>query len=197
MADTPTIRTIVPAQAATQAQRSAPDPRPPAGRVPATLSPRQRWSATRRTLLAGAAAVSALLFGSAAVAQVKPAAPAAGPAWNQLSPQQREALAPLAGDWAGMPAENKRKWLEIAAKYPQLSPEGKERMQARMAEFAKLTPEQKRTARENFQRAYELPRESRESAVQQYQALPDDKKKELTERSQQRKAASKAPEPKK
>jgi hypothetical protein len=107
---------------------------------------------------------------------------AAGPG-NQLTPQQREALAPLAGQWATMPAENKRKWLDIADKYPQLSPEGQARLQARMAEFASLTPEQRQHARENFQRAYELPRESRESAVQQYQALPDDKKKELSERS--------------
>jgi hypothetical protein len=61
-----------------------------------------------------------------------------------------------------------------------------------MAEFARLTPEQRRTARENFQRAYELPRESRESAVQQYQALPDDKKKELSERSQRKDAAKAA-----
>jgi len=153
-------------------------------------------STTRRALVTAVAVLATLLFSSVAVGQTK-AAPAAGPSWNQLSPQQREALAPLAGDWAAMPAENKRKWIEIANKYPQLSPEGKERLQARMAEFAKLTPEQKRTARENFQRAYELPRESRESAVQQFQALPEDQKKELSERSQQRKPAAKAPEQKK
>ena len=150
----------------------------------------------RRALVGALAVLPALLFGSRALAKNK-AAPAAGPSWNQLSPQQREALAPLAGDWAAMPAENKRKWLDIASKYPQLSPDGKQRLHARMAEFAKLTPEQKRTARENFQRAYELPLESRESAVQQYQSLPDDKKKELNERSQQRKSPGKAPEQKK
>jgi hypothetical protein len=132
----------------------------------------------------------ALLFGQRAWAQAKAALPTAGPAWSQLSTPQREA--PLAGQWATIPPENKRKWLEIADRYPQLSPEGKARLQARMAEFAKLTPEQRRTARENFQRAYELPRESRESAVQQYQLLPDDKKKELTERSQRKDAAKSA-----
>lgn len=142
-------------------------------------------------LLAGALAVTpALLLGGRAMAQA--AAPAAGPSWNQLTPLQREALAPLAGEWAAMPPDSKRKWLEIAANYPRLSPDGKAKMHARMAEFAKLTPEQRRTARENFQRAYELPRESRESAVQQYQALPDDKKKELTERSQRKDAAKAA-----
>ncbi len=95
-----------------------------------------------------------------------------------------------------MPADRKLKWLDIASKYPRMSPEGKARLHARMSEFSKLTPEQRQTARENFQRAYELPRESRESAVQQYQALPDDRKKELSERGQ-RKDAKKAAEQKK
>lgn len=140
-------------------------------------------SRRRRALLSTAAT---LPFWSAAKAQ------GSGPAWAQLTPQQREALAPLAGQWATLPADSKRKWLEIAEKYPQLSAEGKARMHARMAEFARLTPEQRATARENFQRAYTLPRENRESAVQQFQALPDDKKKELAER-QRREAAKPAP----
>jgi hypothetical protein len=127
----------------------------------------------------------ALLFGSAAVAQV--GGPTTDPAWGQLSAQQREALAPLAGQWATIPTDSKRKWLEIATKYPQLSPEGKARMQSRMADFARLTPEQRRTTRENFQRAYELPLENRESAVQQYQLLPEEKKKQLTEQRNPRK----------
>lgn len=135
---------------------------------------------SRRDLLALSAVFTALLINRRAFAQAAP--PAGGPAWNQLTPQQREALGPLAGQWSTIPADVKRKWLEIAEKYPQLSPEGKAKMHARMAEFARLTPEQRRTARENFQRAYELPLESRESAVQQYKALPDDKKKELGER---------------
>lgn len=152
-----------------------------------------RRAAPRRTLLAAAAiATIAILSGERALAQGKAAAPVGGPAWHQLSPLQREALAPLAGQWPTIPVENKRKWLEIADKYPQLSAEGKTRMQARMAEFAKLTPEQRRTARENFQRAYELPRESRESAVEQYRLLPDDKKKELTEQSQRKDATKSA-----
>ena len=96
-------------------------------------------------------------------------------------------------DLSALPPESKRKWLEIADKSPRLSPDGQARLQARMAEFSRLTPEQRRTARENFQRAYELPRESRESAVQQYQSLPDDRKKELTERSQRKDVARPGP----
>jgi hypothetical protein len=136
--------------------------------------------------LSGAAA---LVWNYRALAQ---SSAGGGPNWKQLSPQQREALAPLAGQWATMPADSKRKWIEIADKYPQLSAEGKARMHARMAEFARLTPEQRRTARENFQRAYELPLESRESALQQYKALPPDKKKELSERGQRKEAGKPA-----
>jgi hypothetical protein len=150
---------------------------------------RPDWSRRRREVLALSAATATLMLGRGALAQ-SPAG--GGPSWNQLSPQQREALAPLAGQWSTIPADSKRKWIEIADKYPQLSPEGKARMQARMAEFARLTPEQRRTARENFQRAYELPLESRESAVQQYQALPPEAKKELGERGQRKEAGKPA-----
>jgi hypothetical protein len=182
MADDAGEAQVVPAQAGTQRR-----------------SPQSRWIpggagmtslgvvATRRAVLFAVTLATALFLADPALAQ-----PAGGPSWNQLSPQQREALAPLAGQWTAMPAENKRKWLDIADKYPKLSPEGKARLQTRMTDFSRLTPEQRRTARENFQRAYELPRESRESAVERYRSLPDDKKKELTERSQRKDAAKEA-----
>lgn len=149
---------------------------------------RQR-SAKRRILVAAALIAQVLLLAEPALAQGKAAAPTAGPAWGQLSAAQREALTPLAQQWTTLPPESKRKWLDIADKYHRLSPDGQARIQARMADFARLTPEQRRTARENFQRAYELPRENRESAVQQYQSLPDDRRKELTERSQRKEVA--------
>lgn len=122
-----------------------------------------------------------------------PAAPPkepARPTWKELSPAQREALAPLAKDWDGFERMRKLKWLEVAAKYPQLSPEGQKKLHERMAEFVKLTPEQRRTARSNFQRAYELPKEQRESLVQQYQELPAEQKRALAD-----KAAKKADPP--
>lgn len=107
----------------------------------------------------------------------------ARPHWNELTPAQREALAPLAKDWPGIDADRKRKWLEVAAKYKNLSPEGKQKVHERMAEFARLTPEQKRTARENFRKAYEVPAEERQAKVQKFQELPEDKKRELANRA--------------
>jgi hypothetical protein len=114
----------------------------------------------------------------------------ARPTWSELTNPQREALAPLARDWATLDADRKRKWLEVAAKYPNLSPEGKQKMHERMSEFARLTPEQKNTARENFRKAYAVPAEERQAKVQKFQELPEDKKKELADR-----AATKAETP--
>lgn len=134
-----------------------------------------------RALLVICLLLGSLFTAPAALAQAK-AAPPTKPAWNELSAEQREALAPLAGQWATMPADRKRKWIGIAKNYPQLSPDGKTRLHARMAEFIKLTPQQRDTARENFKRAYELPHGQRQSLVQQYRELPPEKKKELAER---------------
>jgi hypothetical protein len=109
------------------------------------------------------------------------------PTWNELTPAQREALAPLAGMWPTLDAERKRKWLEVAARYPNLSPEGKQRMQERMAELANLTPEQRQTLRENFKRAYALPADQRQEKLQKYQDLPEDKKRELAGQASKKK----------
>jgi Spy/CpxP family protein refolding chaperone len=143
---------------------------------------RVRFRLLRRALLA-----AVLLWGG--LAGNFAAAQGARPNWNELTPAQREALAPLAGDWAGLDSERKRKWLEVAAKYPNLSPEGKQKMHERMAEFARLSPEQKRTARENFRRAYEVPAEKRQATVQKYQELPEDKKRELADRASKAESA--------
>jgi len=138
-----------------------------------------------------AACALLLLFGSAALAQT----PTSKPAWNDLTPAQREALAPLANDWAKFDGDSKRKWLEVAERYPNLSAEGKQRVHQRMGEFSKLTHEQKKTARENFIRAYELPADQRQATVQKFQELPEDKKRELADRAAAKKAEPKPPPP--
>ena len=109
-----------------------------------------------------------------------------GPAWSQLNADQREALAPLAGDWDKFDDARKRKWLDIAVRYKDLSPEGQQRMHERMPDLAKLTPEQRARARENFKRAYALPPDQRRALTQQFQELPEEKKRELAEQSQKK-----------
>ena len=109
-----------------------------------------------------------------------------GPTWAQLSPDQREALAPLAGDWDKFDDTRKKKWLDIAVRYKDLSPEGQQRMHERMPELAKLTPEQRTRARENFKQAYALPPDQRRALTQQFQDLPEERKRELAEQSKKK-----------
>ena len=64
------------------------------------------------------ATLSAQLPGPEALATIPvksepPAAPTR-PAWNELTPAQREALAPLAAMWPTLEADSKQKWLEVA-----------------------------------------------------------------------------------
>jgi hypothetical protein len=142
--------------------------------------------------LAGALLLAATVWAQSPLpAGRPPAAPkaVAKPTWKELTPAQREALAPLAAEWDTYDRDRKLKWLEVAKKFPQLTPEGRQRVHERMVQFAKLSPEEKRTARLNFQRAYELPLEQRQSLIQQYQELPPEKKQALAEK------ARKKPEP--
>ena len=136
-----------------------------------------------RARLAVAALRALLLAGAVALLPAAFAQHASRPAWSDLSPAQKEALAPLAKDWNTLDPDRKQKWLEVAAKYPQLSPEGKRRLHERMAEFARLTPAQRQTARENFRRAYELPADQRQSALQTYQGLDAEQRQELADKA--------------
>ncbi|SPE35180.1 putative Membrane protein [Burkholderiales bacterium] len=108
------------------------------------------------------------------------------PTWAQLNAEQREALSPLAGDWDKFDDTRKKKWLDIAVHYKNLSPDGQQRMHERMPDLAKLTPEQRTRARENFKKAYALPPEQRRTLTQQFQDLPEEKKRELAELSKKK-----------
>lgn len=111
------------------------------------------------------------------------------PAWRNLTEEQHEALAPLAGEWDSYDRTRKRKWLKIAERYRNLSPEGKKRLQERMPELAHLSPEERIRTRQNFQHAYTLSPEEREAKTQGFQELPDDKKKALAAKATERQVA--------
>jgi hypothetical protein len=139
----------------------------------------------RKLLAAGLLTCAGLLQPVLAVDAAKPGPTPEvikrSPNWSQLTADQREALSPLAGDWDKYDPARKKKWLEIAARYKDLSPEGQQKMHERMPDLARLTPEQRKTARENFKRAYALPPEKRRELTQQFQDLPEEKKRELAE----------------
>lgn len=115
--------------------------------------------------------------------------------WNKLSPAQKTALAPLAGDWNKLDSFRREKWLELANRFTTMSPSDQERMQERMREWVKLTPDQRRLARENYNRAKKLNAEQRTKQWEEYQQLPDEKKKQLAETSPPKKRIVNPPRP--
>ena len=137
--------------------------------------------------LAGFLAAAILMaagVASAAPAGSPPAASAAnadvgGPRWNELSESQRKVLAPLGGDWNSIDSRGKERWLGVAARFPKMPAEEQQRANQRMVEWSHMTPAERTQARMNFQETREVSKQEREARWKAYQALPDDKKREL------------------
>lgn len=117
-----------------------------------------------------------------------PVAPRPSGAWQDLTPAERDALGPLAGEWSKLDATRKTKWVVIADRFPQMSETERERTQERMREWIHLTPEQRRVARDTYLRAHALPPERRAELLAKYQQLPDEEKEHLTELSKEHKS---------
>jgi hypothetical protein len=141
--------------------------------------------------LAAAALVAAAGFCASVAAAGQPAAAgpptaspqakadAGGPRWTELSPAHRKVLAPLAGDWNGLDARSKERWIDVAGRYPKMAPDAQQRANQRMGEWARMTVAERTQARMNFQETRSLSKEEREARWKAYQALPEDKKREL------------------
>ena len=108
-----------------------------------------------------------------------PAFRPARPYWLELTAAQRQALAPLSDDWERLDSQTKKKWLEIAHRYPKMRPEEQQHTQQRMREWALLTPEQRTVARDTFARVRAMPPERRAEMLRKYRELPDTKRHEL------------------
>lgn len=112
-----------------------------------------------------------------------PSADGGGPVWSGLSSQQREVLAPLQKDWNSLAASRKAKWLEVATHFPLMPAEERQRVQDRMAEWARMTPAERGRARLTFQETKQLSPAEKQQRWEAYQALPDERRRELAERA--------------
>ena len=117
------------------------------------------------------------------------------PTWQSLKPAQREALKPLEREWATMDSLRKRKWLEVADRYPAMPSQDQARLQSRMAEWAKLTPRERDQTRLYYQEAKKLPAQEREASWEAYQALPAEQRRQLADRAAPVSKSASRPEP--
>lgn len=107
--------------------------------------------------------------------------PDSKPTWNELTPAQQHALAPLAPEWNKMEFNRKEKWLVIGNKFAAMSPAEQERMQERMRDWIKLTPAQRRSVRESYTRAKKLDADKKSAQWKEYQQLSEEQKKKLSQ----------------
>lgn len=108
------------------------------------------------------------------------------PAWQQLTPQQKTILAPLAKNWDKLENISKRKWLGIADRYPAMTGDQQARIQERMREWASLTPEQRSKVRDTYKDFTQLPAEQKRVVREKWEAysnLPSDQKQRVRETS--------------
>jgi hypothetical protein len=158
-------------------------------------------AAARRAALRILCGAALLAAAAGAVAQLpRPAgtAPAQtaredGVRWQALTPVQREALAPLERDWAGIDAQRKQKWIALAARFKSLSAEERARITERMVEWAKLTPAERGQARLRFEEARQLPVPDRNERWRAYQALPPEQRQQLAARAASAASTASAP----
>lgn len=117
------------------------------------------------------------------------------PNWKDLTSTQQEILAPLQDDWNNMERFRRKKWLEIAAKYPNLNEAEQERVRDRMQVWASLTPAQRQAARERFRElAKQTNPEERAELAQKwadYQNLPENVRARLEEEARELDKANK------
>jgi hypothetical protein len=107
------------------------------------------------------------------------ATPTPSSAWRQLTPMQRQALAPLGAQWSALTVQQQNKWLAISKNFMQLPVADQITMHSRMADWVDLKPQQRNLARLNFNPLQSLPKEDRKAKWEAYQALSEEEKRLL------------------
>lgn len=109
------------------------------------------------------------------------------PGWADLNPMQQQSLRPLAANWNGLSAAQKRKWLEVSKSYPNLSAADQAVMRSRMVEWVAMSPQQRAAARLNFGKAKELSNQltadEKKAKWQTYQSLSPAEKAKLASKA--------------
>jgi hypothetical protein len=139
-------------------------------------------------------------LGGHAGAQMPPAARpalapvrASGPTWMELNASQRQALAPLAGQWNQLSDTHKRKWLAVAQSFSRLPPAEQATMHSRMTEWVALSPQQRSQARLNFAEAQQLSQDDKKAKWEAYQALSPEERRKLAKSAGPRPPTTAAP----
>lgn len=139
------------------------------------------WAALR--LMGCSMFLGAWICSAAAQTATAPANPAStiasASSWQQLTAQQKQALSPLARQWASLTPQQQSKWLAISQNFAQWPASEQATMHTRMADWVALSPQQRNQARFNFNVVQGLPKEDKKAKWEAYQALSAEDKRSL------------------
>ncbi|MGZ5201522.1 MAG: DUF3106 domain-containing protein [Telluria sp.] len=151
------------------------------------------WAAAQQQPAPAVAAKPPAAPAAAQPAPKKPARTPDRPLWRDLTPAQRAALEPLAGEWDAMDGVRKQKWLEMSNHFATMKPEEQARIHERMREWVRLTPAERKLARETYKRTKKLAPGEKAATWQSYQQLPDEQKQKLAAQAAARKQGATPP----
>ncbi|MCA1713808.1 MAG: DUF3106 domain-containing protein [Gammaproteobacteria bacterium] len=113
------------------------------------------------------------------------------PAWDQLSPAQREQLiAPLRERWNSQPQARPR-LLRNAQRWQQFDPQQRERAQRGLRRLEQMNPKQRRQARALYQRLQQLPEAERRAVRERLRTMTPEQRRAWMQQN-----ANAAPSPK-
>lgn len=134
-----------------------------------------------------ALALAALLPCASQASQASPPRQAADgdaatlPAWEQLTPQQRETLiAPLRTRWNDNP-ERRARMYEHAARWQHMTPEQRERAHRGMKRWKHMDPEQRAQARALFQKMRGMSEDERDALRRQWHGMSPEQRRQWVE----------------
>jgi len=99
--------------------------------------------------------------------------------WQKLTPEQKDALQPLAAQWPTLTNSQQRKWVAVTRNFQRLPPAEQATLQSRMTDWSTLTPAQRTQARLNYGEARRVPVTVRKARWEQYQELPTEERQRL------------------
>ncbi|MDM0045590.1 DUF3106 domain-containing protein [Variovorax dokdonensis] len=141
------------------------------------------------SLLAAAAGSQAQVEPASEHVGKKPAATtpgkaSAGPSWKDLTPEQKQALAPLSGHWNRLHPAQKRKWLALSRNFDDMTEHEKATLRGRMTDWASLSPQERTRARLNYAEIERLaPADERKAKWEAYQALSPEERRKLADQA--------------
>ena len=120
--------------------------------------------------------LAGLLSAGAASAQSPGAAP---PAWDQLTPAQREQLlAPLRDRWSQADADERRRMLEHARRWQAMTPAERQNARHGMHHWKRLAPEQREEARALYGKLRALPESERAALRERWRQMTPEQRRQ-------------------